>query len=130
LAGLRKSLRSISYLILSITDRGGRFWLSVLPVLTPNARARFIEGMVGYLKSNITLAQDRKGKVVRTVEGYFPLRRQNFAFRPVSLTVEADLDIPDKVFHHPIVKAVRDVVADMIIIDNVNFWRNLHNSRL
>jgi hypothetical protein len=101
-----------------------RFWESAQKIATPNATEHFRSSVRGYLKTNITQAEDSAQEALRSVETCFPYRRQGAAILPVSFVIEIMLNIPDEVLNHPVVNDLQNVITDMIIIDNVSATNN------
>ena len=96
-----------------------RFWARGEKTSTPEAAKHFVESFTDYLRSVIIQAADRDSDKARTVEEYFETRRDNIGIRPSLVPAEAHLHIPDYVFYHPAIKELERLLADLLILENV-----------
>lgn len=65
-------------------------------------------------------AEDRNEHLIRTIDSYVEVRRGTIASRPAFAIFELELDIPDEVYHHPVLESLRLGAIDMICIGNVS----------
>ncbi|KAI0638649.1 terpenoid synthase [Trametes polyzona] len=89
-----------------------------LRVASPGAMAHFEESFGDYLNSVVSQADERGSAVVRSIEDFINIRRENNGGRPALLPYELHLNIPDEVYFHPQIIELRDCIADMVTTMN------------
>jgi hypothetical protein len=47
-------------------------------------------------------------------------RRRDGAIHVMYIGVELSLNIPDEAFYHPVVEEISDLVADLVVLENVS----------
>jgi hypothetical protein len=80
-----------------------------------------------YTQSVVQQAADRKNRHVRTVPEYLEVRRDTIGAKPSFAILELDMDLPDEVFKHPVMKELETLAIDMILLGNVSV---VHRPRL
>ncbi|KAF8203486.1 isoprenoid synthase domain-containing protein [Mycena galopus ATCC 62051] len=85
---------------------------------TPTCVARFRMEYALYVKAVTVEVENREGNKWLTVEAFFPHRRESGAMRMSWSSCEFDLHIPDEAMDHPVVKEIKDLAADILVIDN------------
>lgn len=63
-------------------------------------------------------AEDRDDKHVRSIQGYFDVRRNTIGARPSFAILEIDMDLPDEVFYDPTIVKLTALCIDMLILGN------------
>ena len=63
--------------------------------------------------------EDRAGRVIRDVDGYFAVRRGTIATRPTFAILLLSIDLPEAVLDHPTIVELEQLATDMVIISNV-----------
>lgn len=86
---------------------------------TPS-RSRFVDAMGRYTSSVVTEAKDRSDARVHSIHDYFCLRRETVGAEPSFCIIEFALDLPSFVFEHAVIKNLRALTVDMLIIANVS----------
>ncbi|KAG7441671.1 terpenoid synthase [Guyanagaster necrorhizus] len=94
------------------------FWALSVKSASNTSQKHFIEGFGNYVAAVVQEAKDRHHHHIRNVEDYFDIRRQTVGAYPSYALLELGYDLPDEVFNHPIVVALRRLGVDMIILDN------------
>jgi hypothetical protein len=87
---------------------------------TPTCAARFRNEFILYAKADAVQAENRDRDKWLTVETYHPHRREGSGTRMTWSLCEFDLHIPDEAMDHPVMKEIKDLAADILIIDNVS----------
>ncbi|KAF8952443.1 terpenoid synthase [Flammula alnicola] len=95
-----------------------QFWQLAIKIATPTAQRHMIESFTAYLDSVVQEAADRDSDTLRSIDTYFPNRRENVGARPAFVINELDLDLPDEVFYHPVIQEICYCIAELIAIDN------------
>ncbi len=94
------------------------------------SQKHFVESFGYYVDSVVQQAEDRHRRYVRNVEDYFDISRLTVGVSPATRIVRACYDLPDEVFNHPTVIALRRLGVDMMILDNVGlFWSFVQSQR-
>lgn len=99
-----------------------RFWERASTLASPGSPCfdHFISTSERYLRSVVTEAEDRAANHVRTLEEYFPLRRDTCGACPTLALIEFGLDLPEEVTSHPVVASLTQDAVDLIILVNVS----------
>ncbi|KAF4609589.1 hypothetical protein D9613_012270 [Agrocybe pediades] len=90
---------------------------------------RFIADFDAYTHSVIQEADDRATGHIRSVNDYFTLRRDTCGAKPSFSFFGLGLNIPDEVFHHPLVISMIEGATDLIAVTNDMHSYNLEHSR-
>jgi hypothetical protein len=96
-----------------------RFWTLAVKTASPTSQKHFIESFTGYLDAIIQEADDRDADAALTIANYLDIRARNIAAYPAFVPCELHLDLPDAIFHHPIITELRGIVAQLLILNNV-----------
>ena len=104
---------------MSLFNDVSRFWERAIKTATPTSQRHMIEGISEMFDSVVQQAADRDKNVSRSIESYIKFRRANICTPAMFVVMELGLDIPDKVFQHPVIADLRTQVTDMILLDNV-----------
>ncbi|TBU23980.1 terpenoid synthase [Dichomitus squalens] len=94
------------------------FWARGRLIATLQAEKHFLDAMDLYLEGVLQQAEDRENHVIRTVDAYMEVRREDSGVRVCFTPGELHLSIPDEAFYHPIVKVLRDCSIDLVVLDN------------
>ncbi|KAJ7854637.1 isoprenoid synthase domain-containing protein [Mycena leptocephala] len=94
------------------------FWTLAVKTASPTSQKHFIESFTGYLDAIIQEADDRDADAVLTIANYLDIRARNIAAYPAFVPCELHLDLPDDIFHHPIITELRGIVAQLLVLNN------------
>ncbi|KAG7441663.1 terpenoid synthase [Guyanagaster necrorhizus] len=94
------------------------FWALAVKSASSTSQKHFIEGFENYVAAVVQEAEERECHHIRNVEDYFDIRRQTVGIYPAHALIELGYDLPDEVFNHPTVVALRRLGVDMFILDN------------
>ncbi len=103
-----------------VIDTSFRFWTHFIQNATPISRRRFINAWDHFTTAIVQQATDRDEGRLRTVEEYMVVRRFTSGADPCYAAAEMGLELPEEVFEHPLLHALRADVTDIIIFDNVS----------
>ena len=81
--------------------------------------AHFREEWEAYTAAVVREADDRARRIYRTFEEYLQIRRLSSGCLPSFTLCEFGLDLPEDVFHHPLLTELRQQATDLIAIGNV-----------
>ena len=87
---------------------------------SPGSQQRFLSSYAQYTQAVVQQAQDRYDKHVRTVDEYFSVRRDTIGAKPSFAILELDLNLPQEVLDHPVIKEMEILSIDMILLGNVS----------
>ncbi|KAJ6522663.1 isoprenoid synthase domain-containing protein [Mycena vulgaris] len=98
---------------------------------TIRVQHRFMEALNLFFQSVNDQAQDRLSGAIPTLEQYILLRRDTSGCRPCWALIEYanNLDIPDEVHEHPVIRGLSDAAADLAGWSNDLFSYNVERSR-
>ncbi len=99
-----------------------RFWALGVKSASSTSQKHFMESLSHYVDALVQEAEDRHHRRIRNVEDYFDIRRWNIGIYMVHAMVELNYDMPDEVFNHPTVVALRGMGRDLMILDNVGLF--------
>jgi hypothetical protein len=74
-------------------------------------------------------ALDREQGHKRSIEDYLKLRRYTGGAQPCLVVCEMGMDLPDEVFYHPVITGLAECITDLIVIDNVSWYRGCFGLR-
>ncbi|SJL16451.1 uncharacterized protein ARMOST_19975 [Armillaria ostoyae] len=94
------------------------FWALGVKSASSTSQEHFVESLGHYVDALVQEAEDRHHGRIRNVEDYFDNRRWNIGIYMVHAMLELSYDMPDEVFNHPTVVALRSVGRDLMIMDN------------
>lgn len=95
------------------------------------AQQRFIETMDFFFQSVTQQALDRATGVIPDLESYIALRRDTSGCKPCWALIEYanNLDIPDEVMEHPVVRSLGEAANDLVTWSNDIFSYNVEQSK-
>ncbi|KAH9071470.1 terpenoid synthase [Lactarius deliciosus] len=106
-----------------------QFWELAIKSASPQAQKRFIKASGAYAQAVVQQAADRRHKHIRSVQGYFEVRRDTIGARPAFALIELDMNLPDEAVHHPVIEEMSMLAIDMIILDNDIASYNVEQAR-
>ena len=78
--------------------------------------------MADYLQGVAKQAEDRDSLMIRSIDAYMLIFRQDRAVHACFMPGELHLSIPDEAFYHPVVKDLQEAIINTIVLDNVSRW--------
>ncbi|KAK0443679.1 terpenoid synthase [Desarmillaria tabescens] len=94
------------------------FWALGIKSASKTSQRRFVESFGYFVDSVIQQAKDRHQHCIRSIDDCFDVRRLTIGVDPSYAMLELGYDLPDEVFYHPTVVALRQMSCDLIILDN------------
>ena len=90
----------------------------------PGAQQRFIETFDFFFQAVTQQAQDRHSNDIPDLESYIALRRETSGCKPCWALIEYanNLDIPDEVMEHPLIRGLGDAANDYVSWSNVSIF--------
>ncbi|KAI0675470.1 terpenoid synthase [Trametes maxima] len=110
----KPSLPTDSVLIQVIRD----LWSRTVRNATATGRRHFIDAWTLYAGSVREETRDRDQCRVRTIEEHLAFRRYTIGVELCYAMFEIEIDLPDVIYQHPLVRALRDAVVDIVLLDN------------
>lgn len=98
---------------------GTRFWLRLPKTATKTFKRRFLETWIDYVESVAQQAEHRSQSRILDLDSYFDLRRHTSGAPSTIAFWEIDMDIPDEIRDHPILRMLETLAVDIIVIGNV-----------
>jgi Terpene synthase family 2, C-terminal metal binding len=97
------------------------FWKRLLPTSFHGAQQRFIETFGFFFQAVTQQAKDRHSKDIPDLESYISLRRDTSGCKPCWALIEYanNLDIPDEVMDHPLIRGLGEAANDFVSWSNV-----------
>ncbi|KAK4244583.1 isoprenoid synthase domain-containing protein [Corynascus novoguineensis] len=95
-----------------------QFWLRLPKTATKTFKRRFLETWIDYVESVAQQAEHRSESRILDLESYFLLRRHTSGAPSTIALCEMDMDIPDYVREHPILRLLETLAVDLIVIGN------------
>ncbi|KAK0443682.1 terpenoid synthase [Desarmillaria tabescens] len=102
--------------VLGVVAQG--FWALGIKSASRTSQKRFVECFGHYTDSVVQQAKDRNQCYIRNIQDYFDVRRLTIGAYPSYAMLELGYDLPDEVFHHPTIVALRHMSCDLLIMDN------------
>ncbi|TFK38101.1 isoprenoid synthase domain-containing protein [Crucibulum laeve] len=98
---------------------------------SPGAQQRFIETFDFFFQSVTQQAIDRASGAIPDLESYIALRRDTSGCKPCWALIEYanNLDIPDDVMDHPIIRSLGEAANDLVTWSNDIFSYNVEQSK-
>lgn len=87
---------------------------------TKTFKRRFLETWIDYVESVAQQAEHRSESRILDLESYFLLRRHTSGAPSTIALCEMDMDIPDYIREHPILRLLETLAVDLIVIGNVS----------
>ncbi|GJJ08044.1 hypothetical protein Clacol_002251 [Clathrus columnatus] len=106
-----------------------QFWENAIRRVSPIVQTRFINEFQAYLNAVVDEATDRESRYIRNIEDYFKIRRNTIGAKPSFAICEMYMNIPEEVMRHPVIKKLRELAIDMIIIGNDLCSYNVEQAR-
>ncbi|KAK3295342.1 isoprenoid synthase domain-containing protein [Chaetomium fimeti] len=95
-----------------------QFWLRLPRTATKTFKRRFLETWIDYVESVAQQAEHRSESRILDLDSYFPLRRHTSGAPSTIALWELDMDIPDHIREHPILRMLETLAVDLIVIGN------------
>ncbi|KDR73462.1 hypothetical protein GALMADRAFT_72334 [Galerina marginata CBS 339.88] len=107
------------------------FWIRASSYVSPGAACldHFIDSLDDYTAAVVKEADDRANRRYRSFEDFMLIRRDSSGCFPSIVLCEFGLDIPEEIFHHPRITAIREQGTDLLTIINDIYSFNLEKSR-
>ncbi|KAI0641888.1 terpenoid synthase [Trametes meyenii] len=110
----KPALPTDSVLIQVIRD----LWSRTVQRATTTGRRHFIDAWTLYADAVSEETRDRDQCRVRNIEEHLAFRRYTIGVEICYAMFEIDIDLPDVVYQHPLVQALRAAVVDIVLLDN------------
>ncbi|KAJ8487526.1 hypothetical protein ONZ45_g9641 [Pleurotus djamor] len=107
------------------------YWRRLIRTGSPGAQQRFIETFDFFFQAVSQQAQDRAEGVIPDLESYIALRRDTSGCKPCWALIEYanNLNIPDEVMEHPIIRNLGEAANDLVTWSNDIFSYNVEQSK-
>ncbi|KAL0957482.1 hypothetical protein HGRIS_001275 [Hohenbuehelia grisea] len=107
------------------------YWQRLIRTGAPGTQQRFIEAFDFFFQAVSVQACDRAAGATHDLESYITLRRDTSGCKPCWALIEYanNLDIPDEVMDHPIVRALGEATNDLVTWSNDIFSYNVEQSK-
>ncbi|KAF8155792.1 isoprenoid synthase domain-containing protein [Crassisporium funariophilum] len=107
------------------------YYKRLILTASPGAQQRFIETFDFFFQSVTQQALDRAAGVIPDLESYITLRRDTSGCKPCWALIEYanNLDIPDEVMEHPILRSLGEAANDLVTWSNDIFSYNVEQSK-
>ncbi|RXW15885.1 hypothetical protein EST38_g9973 [Candolleomyces aberdarensis] len=107
------------------------YFRRMIATASPGSQQRFIETFDFFFQSVTQQALDRAAGVIPDLESYIALRRDTSGCKPCWALIEYanNLDIPDEVMDHPIVRNLGEAANDLVTWSNDIFSYNVEQSK-
>ncbi|KAI0036496.1 terpenoid synthase [Vararia minispora EC-137] len=106
-----------------------QFWELAIKTASAGGQKRFVETFATYTRAVVRQAADRENRHIRTVDEYLEVRRDTIGAKPSFALLEFDMDLPDEVHEHSVLKELTILCIDMILLGNDIASYNLEQSR-
>jgi Terpene synthase family 2, C-terminal metal binding len=108
--------------VLSLTEYRISIWRRFIETGSPGAQQRFMSTFDQWFHAITVQAIDRKEGTIPSLESYVAERRDTSGCKPFWAFIEHanNLDIPDDVIEHPIIRNLEDAANDTIAWANVS----------
>ncbi|THH16145.1 hypothetical protein EW146_g4434 [Bondarzewia mesenterica] len=107
------------------------FWSRCIRDARPDVQARFKSSMQMFFEAVQRQTEDRAAGVVPDLESYIDVRRDTSGCKPVFDLIEysLDMELPEEVVEHPIIKALNQGANDLVTWSNDIFSYNVEQAR-
>ncbi|KAG1857995.1 isoprenoid synthase domain-containing protein [Suillus tomentosus] len=95
-----------------------QFWVRAIQSASPSSQRHFLETFTASLHGFVAEALDREQGHRRSIDDYMKLRRYTVCLKPCLFIYEMGMDLPDEVFHHPVIMDLAECITDLVLIDN------------
>jgi hypothetical protein len=99
-----------------------RFWARAIRYASLSSQRHFLEVFSTFLGGVVAEALDREKGHKRSIEDFLKLRRYTVGLKPSLPIYEMGMDLPDEVFHHPLIMNLTECITDLVVIDNVSWY--------
>ena len=108
-------------LIIEVSMCSRSYWRRLRPTASPGTQARFTETFDFFFQAVAQQARDRAAGTVPDLESYIALRRDTSGCKPCWALIEYanNLDIPDEVMDHPVLRSLGQAANDLVTWSNV-----------
>ncbi|KJA23141.1 hypothetical protein HYPSUDRAFT_138166 [Hypholoma sublateritium FD-334 SS-4] len=107
------------------------YYKRLICTASPGTQQRFIETFDFFFQSVTQQASDRAAGVIPDLESYIALRRDTSGCKPCWALIEYayNLDIPDEVMEHPVIRNLGEAANDLVTWSNDIFSYNVEQSK-
>ncbi|KAG7094685.1 Sesquiterpene synthase Agr1, variant 2 [Marasmius oreades] len=107
------------------------YWNRLIRTASPGTQQRFIETFDFFFQSVTEQAQDRAAGVIPDLESYIALRRDTSGCKTSFVLIEYayNLNIPDEVMDHPLIRSLGEAANDLVTWSNDLFSYNVEQSK-
>ncbi|CCM04708.1 uncharacterized protein FIBRA_06895 [Fibroporia radiculosa] len=107
------------------------YWSRCIKDAKPGPQARFKENLELFFEAVQQQTMDREAGVVPDLESYIDIRRDTSGCKPSFDLIEyaMDIDLPDFVVEHPVIKSLNQAANDLVTWSNDIFSYNVEQSR-
>ncbi|KAG2008219.1 terpene synthase [Coprinopsis cinerea AmutBmut pab1-1] len=107
------------------------YWRRMILTASPGSQQRFIETFDFFFQSVTQQAIDRLTGEIPDLESYIALRRDTSGCKPCWALIEYanNLDLPDEVMDHPVVRSLGEAANDLVTWSNDIFSFNVEQSK-
>ncbi|KAH7912167.1 isoprenoid synthase domain-containing protein [Hygrophoropsis aurantiaca] len=107
------------------------FYRRMIATAAPGACQRFIETFDFFFQAVHQQANDRANGEIPDLESYIALRRDTSGCKPCWALIEYanNLDIPDEVIDHPLIRSLGEAANDLVTWSNDIFSYNVEQSK-
>jgi hypothetical protein len=107
------------------------YWKRLISTASPGTQQRFIETFDFFFQSVTEQARDRQEGVIPDLESYIALRRDTSGCKTSFVLIEYayNLNIPDEVMDHPLIRSLGEASNDLVTWSNDIFSYNVEQSK-
>ncbi|ESK91961.1 terpenoid synthase [Moniliophthora roreri MCA 2997] len=107
------------------------YWQRLIKTASPGTQQRFIETFDFFFQSVTEQALDRAAGVIPDLESYIALRRDTSGCKTSFVLIEyaCNLDIPDEVMDHDLIRSLGEAANDLVTWSNDIFSYNVEQSK-
>ncbi|KIY70696.1 terpenoid synthase [Cylindrobasidium torrendii FP15055 ss-10] len=107
------------------------FWRRLIQTGSRGTQQRFIETFDFFFAAVTEQARDRQAGIIPDLESYIMMRRDTSGCKPTFVLIEYanNLDIPDEVMEHPLIRNLGEAANDLVTWSNDLFSYNVEQSK-
>ncbi|GAW09031.1 terpenoid synthase [Lentinula edodes] len=107
------------------------YWKRLVSTASPGVQQRFMETLDFFFQSVTEQANDRQEGAIPDLESYIALRRDTSGCKTSFVLIEYsnNLDIPDEVMEHPLIRSLGEAANDLVTWSNDIFSYNVEQSK-
>ncbi|KAK1229843.1 Sesquiterpene synthase Agr1 [Marasmius sp. AFHP31] len=107
------------------------YWQRLIRTASPGTQQRFIETFDFFFASVTEQAQDRSSGTIPDLESYIALRRDTSGCKTSFVLIEYayNLNIPDEVMDHPLIRSLGEAANDLVTWSNDIFSYNVEQAK-